>query len=97
MNVTTNMVEEFKDRMHISHSAEDSNLKQLLSFSISSLKETVGDFDVETNNRAKELVFERSRYAYNDSVEYFNDNFLNDIISLSLSLAFEKEGVHAEE
>lgn len=71
--------------MHIAHSGEDDNLKRMLSSSILDLKDKCGDFDIEKNERAKELVFERSRYAYNDALEYFNDNFLSQINSLALS------------
>jgi hypothetical protein len=76
--------------MHITHSSEDDNLKRLLSFSISSLKNSCGSFDVygekETDIRGKELVFERTRYAYNDALEFFEDNFLSEITSLGISL-----------
>lgn len=96
MSVTTDMVEEFKDRMHISHSGEDDNLKRLLSFSISALQETCGQFDVDESQLAKELVFERTRYAYNDAVEYFEDNFLSQINGLGLSLVFKESEENAE-
>lgn len=96
MSVTTDMVEEFKDRMHISHSGEDNNLKRMLSFSISALQETCGRFDIEESQLAKELVFERTRYAYNDAVEYFEDNFLSQINGLGLSLAFKESEENAE-
>ena len=80
--------------MHISHN-EDNNLKQLLSFSINRIKASCGDFNIygekETDISAKELVFERTRYAYNDAVEYFEDNFLSDITSLGLAIAFGEE------
>jgi hypothetical protein len=62
-----------------------------LSFSIEVLTDKCGAFDVEKNTRAKELVFERTRYLYNDAVEYFEDNFLSEITSLGLSIAL-KEG-----
>ncbi len=89
--VTLELLKEFKERMHISHSIEDDNLKRLLSFSIVDLLDKCGEFDIEENERAKELVFERTRYAYNDALEYFNDNFLSQINSLGLSIAL-KEG-----
>lgn len=91
MEITPKMLNEFKERMHISHSSEDDNLKRLLSFSIADLQDKCGPFDVEENERAKELVFERTRYAYNDALEYFNDNFLSQITSLGLSLMPEDE------
>lgn len=80
--------------MHISHD-EDDNLKRLLSFSVAYVKSKCGAFDIEgkTDNdiQAKELIFERTRYAYNDAVEFFEDNFLSEIISLSLELAGDED------
>lgn len=93
--VTPELIQEFKERMHISHNGEDDNLKRLLSFSVAFVEDKCGSFDLagETNidKRAKELVFERSRYAYNDAVEYFDDNFLSDILGLSLDMVFAQE------
>lgn len=95
------MIEEFKERMHISHNGEDDNLKRLLSFSVAFVEDKCGAFEIdgETNldKRAKELVFERTRYAYNDAVEYFDDNFQSDILGLSLDMVFAKEGEVDEE
>ncbi|MFB4471821.1 phage gp6-like head-tail connector protein [Oceanobacillus caeni] len=80
--------------MHISHN-EDSNLRQLLSFSYAYIKSKCGEFDLsgetEIDLLGRELVFERTRYAYNDALEYFNTNFLSDINGLSLDIAL-KEG-----
>ncbi|MFP7483378.1 phage gp6-like head-tail connector protein [Priestia filamentosa] len=90
MNIPYDLLEAFKNRMHITHSGEDSNLERLLSFSIVAIKNSCGEFDIEdskdTDLRAQELVLERTRYAYNDALEYFGDNFLSEITSLSLSL-----------
>lgn len=95
MDISTNLLDEFKERMHISHSSEDDNLKRLLSFSISAIKSSCGEFDIngekDTDQRAKELIFERTRYAYNDALEYFDDNFLSQITSLGLSLIPESD------
>ena len=84
--ITPELLAEFKARMHITHGAEDDNLKRILSFSISALKRDCGEFDVNVNETGKELVFERTRYVYNDSLEFFNDNFLSQINSFSISL-----------
>lgn len=95
MDITTDLLEEFKERMHISHSSEDDNLKTLLSFSISAIKSSCGEFDIngekDTDQRAKELIFERTRYAYNDALEYFDNNFLSQITSLGISLIPESD------
>lgn len=94
-DVSSDILVEFKERMHISHSSEDDNLKRLLSFSISAIKSSCGEFDIygekDTDQRAKELIFERTRYAYNDALEYFDDNFLSQITSLGLSLIPESD------
>ena len=99
MEITQELVQEFKERMHISHSSEDGNLKRLLSFSISSLKSSCGEFDVygekDTDLRAKELVFERTRYVYNNALEYFENNFLSEITSLGISLMPEEDDLNA--
>lgn len=89
--ITDELLKQFKDRMHIFHKGEDDNLKELLSFSIAFVESKIGDFDIDDNEKARELVFERTRYAYNDAVEYFEDNFLSEIISLSLEMAGDED------
>lgn len=86
MEITDQLLNEFKQRMKISHSIEDDNLKRLLSFSYDDITQKCGVFDIEVNGRAKELVFERTRYAYNDALEFFNDNFASQITSLAIEL-----------
>ncbi|WP_112182738.1 phage gp6-like head-tail connector protein [Paraliobacillus zengyii] len=82
--------------MHISHSGEDDNLKRLLSFSYAYVESKCGAFELQGETtidiRAMELVLERTRYAYNDAVEYFEDNFLSDINSLGIDMIFAEEG-----
>ncbi|TYS67053.1 phage gp6-like head-tail connector protein [Sutcliffiella horikoshii] len=93
MEISTELLKKFKDKMHITHSSEDDNLKELLSFSIVAIRGTCGDFEVEGTTdidfRARELVFERTRYVYNDALEYFEDNFLSELTSLGLDIAFK--------
>lgn len=89
MEISDELLQEFKDRMHISHSAEDEHLKKILSASIADLLIKCGPFDLVENERARELVFERTRYVYNDALEFFEDNFLSLITSLGLTIALE--------
>jgi|SRR5690606_438859 len=84
--ITVELLAEFKERMKLSDD-EDSNLTRTLRASIEDLTDKCGNYDVHTSERFKELVFERSRYAYNDALEYFNDNFLSQIVSLGVSNA----------
>lgn len=92
MEVSDNLLKMFKDRMHIFHDSEDSNLKQLLSFSIADLQDKCGLFNVDEHDRARELVIERTRYAYNDSIEFFDENFQSQITSLGFSLYVAESG-----
>ncbi|MFB6800448.1 phage gp6-like head-tail connector protein [Peribacillus butanolivorans] len=86
MEITDELLVDFKKRMKISHSIEDDTLKDILSASVEDIKAKCGYFTVESNERARELVFERSRYVYNDALEFFNDNFASQITSLALEL-----------
>ena len=88
--ITDELLAEFKERMKLSDD-EDANLTRTLKASIEDLIDKCGNYDVHTSERFKELVFERSRYAYNDALEYFNDNFLSQITALALSAALSVE------
>lgn len=80
--ITSDIVEEFKERMHLGD-FEDDNLKRILKASYEDVRYVCGDYTME-NEAFKELVFERSRYAYNDALEYFEENFLTRINTLSM-------------
>lgn len=89
--ITKELLAEFKERMKLSDD-EDANLTRILKASIEDLIDKCGQYDVNTSERFKELVFERSRYAYNDALEYFNDNFQSQITTLAISAALTVEG-----
>lgn len=84
------MLNEFKQRMHFDGDHEDGNLIRILNASVAELTRVCGSYDVNTDEVFKELVFERSRYVYNDALEYFNANFLNQINSLAMAKALEE-------
>lgn len=83
--ITPEILQEFKDRMHLDDD-ENGNLLRILKASHADLIKICGDYDIE-DERFKELVFERSRYAYNDALEYFYTNFLTQINNLNLGNA----------
>jgi hypothetical protein len=89
MAITTKIVTEFKERMRLGDD-EDANLMRILSASLQALKKICGDYDIQTDEAFKELVFERSRYAYNDALEYFNTNFLSQINTFGVNKALEE-------
>lgn len=80
------VLEEFKSRMRISHGSEDEMLSDVLEISYEDVKSLIGDFEMDDYKKGKELVFERARYACNDSLEYFYDNFQQRIMDVSLDL-----------
>ncbi|AEA17427.1 MULTISPECIES: hypothetical protein [Bacillus] len=87
--ISDEILQEFKERMHLGDE-EDDNLKRTLSTSNQSLLRVCGDYDINTDEEFKELVFERSRYVYNDALEYFDKNFLSQINSLGVDKALEE-------
>ncbi|QDQ07740.1 hypothetical protein [Bacillus sp. BD59S] len=87
--ISTEILQEFKDRMHLGDD-EDDNLKRILSTSNKALLRICGSYDINNDEEFKELVFERSRYVYNDALEYFDKNFLSQINSLGIDKALEE-------
>lgn len=84
------LLTEFKARMSIYHSSEDDELKNMLQASYDAVNRMTGVSDIN-NVQFKELVIERTRYVYNDQVEFFEDNFLSTIIGLSLQAYGEED------
>ena len=74
----------FKQRMRISYDTDDENLKAILDSSVSAIGKLTGSEDV-SDPMIRELVIERSRYVFNDSLEFFYDNFINDLGTASLA------------
>lgn len=84
--ITLDILDEFKQRMHL-EGDEDKYLIRILTASNLELIRMCGDYDITTHETFKELVFERSRYAYNDALEYFNKNFSTEIFNLGMDYA----------
>lgn len=93
--ITLEIVAQFRDRMHLDE-FEDNNLQSILEASYDDLRAICGDYEL-TNNRFKELVFERSRYVYNDALEYFPEKFLTQINNLIIDKALEVPNIGGEE
>ncbi|MEG7337540.1 hypothetical protein V6E27_02605 [Bacillus cereus] len=87
--ISNEILQEFKDRMHLGDE-EDDNLKRILSTSNKALLRVCGNYDLNKDEEFKELAFERSRYVYNDALEYFDKNFLSQINSLGIDKALEE-------
>lgn len=89
MSISDDILQEFKERMRLGDD-EDSNLKRILLSSLQALSKICGDYDIESDETFKELVFERSRYVYNDALEFFSTNFIIEINNLALGKALEE-------
>lgn len=83
-------IDEYKRRFRIFHSSEDDDIGEQLESSFADLKSIIGDFEPNKFFKGKELVFERTRYLRNESLEYFYDNFQTMIMDASIDLAGEK-------
>lgn len=86
------LLQEVKEHLHITWNHEDGGLTRFLKSGKSHFKKLIGvdvDFEDEDN---KTLLFEYCRYARSNSLEYFDMNYLSEIINLQL-----KEGIKANE
>ncbi|UFA56484.1 phage head-tail adapter protein [Staphylococcus aureus] len=75
----------FKSLEKIDYNSEDEFLKELLKMSYTRLKNQCGMFELD-NLTGQELILNRTRYAYQDLLEHFNENYRTDLIDFSLSL-----------
>ncbi|ADI97619.1 TPA: phage head-tail connector protein [Staphylococcus aureus] len=75
----------FKSLEKIDYNSEDEFLKELLKMSYTRLKNQCGTFELD-NLAGQELILNRTRYAYQDLLEHFNENYRADLIDFSLSL-----------
>ncbi|MFJ7407533.1 MULTISPECIES: hypothetical protein [unclassified Lysinibacillus] len=88
IQISDEILVEFKSRMKLGND-EDDNLTRILKASVEDLQGICGDYDINTSERFKELVFERSRYVYNDVLEHFYENFLTQLNNLNIAKAME--------
>jgi hypothetical protein len=78
-------LEEIKSYLKITWDDEDSDIQLIIDRGKSRLKGLSGvELDFETEGLARELLFEYCRYAYNNAVEYFEENFQQEILRLQL-------------
>ncbi|OFR41702.1 hypothetical protein HMPREF2887_05545 [Streptococcus sp. HMSC071H03] len=93
---TTKFVDEqlaaFKERMRITSTDEDDNLKKMLSSSIVAVALLVGADEID--DMLVELAFERARYVYHDALDEFQTNYANEI-ELQAMVHSLKEAEHA--
>lgn len=89
---TQEFIDEYKARFRIFHSSEDEKIGGQLESSFKIIKTLIGKFDPDEFSEGTELVFERVRYVRNEKIEYFKDNFGQEIFDASLVLAGDSDG-----
>ena len=88
------MLDELKNYLNISWQDEliDNKLTQLVNESKSVLNHLMGiDLDYEQDQEAKELLFNRVRYAYNNALDEFEKNFAQVILRKQLIVGIRHE------
>ncbi|GFH42735.1 hypothetical protein Hs30E_12860 [Lactococcus hodotermopsidis] len=83
-------LENFKDRMRISTTAEDENLKQMLLSSANALIRLTGARDFNDPTLVS-LIFDRARYEYNDALDEFAENYREEVNLLYIQHGLEDE------
>ncbi|ASN69329.1 hypothetical protein 10S14_7 [uncultured Caudovirales phage] len=82
--ITDTHVEEFKNRNRIFYDMEDGRIKSDLEMSYEDIKSKCGGFDMNQASLGRELVYERTRYVFNDKLEEFHNNFLSSIVQFQI-------------
>lgn len=88
------MLNELKNYLNISWQDEliDNKLTQLVDESKAVLNHLMGvDLDYEQDQEAKELLFNRVRYAYNNALDEFEKNFAQVILRKQLIVGIRHE------
>lgn len=88
------MLDELKNYLNISWQDEliDNKLIQLVDESKAVLNHLMGvDLDYEQDQEAKELLFNRVRYAYNNALDEFEKNFAQVILRKQLIVGIRHE------
>lgn len=83
MEITDDIVKEFKLSRNIYYSHKDKDIKRLMKNSYIFLSRKCGEFPMDEENEGKELVFNRTRYDMNDALEYFDENFMSMVMNFS--------------
>lgn len=79
---------EVKDYLKITWEDEDNYLQGIINRGKKYLKQLTGtELDFEVEGQPKALLLDYCRYAYNNALEYFEENFHKEILRLQLKEA----------
>lgn len=84
------LLAEVKAYLKINWDEEDSDLSKMINRGISRLNKLTGTtLNFDADDIPKELLLDYCRYAYNNALEYFEQNFASDILKLQLEKGIE--------
>lgn len=87
------MLQELKDYLKITWNDEDSYLQSIITRGEEYLNDLIGvELNFERDGQPKSLLLDYCRYSYNNAIEYFEENFQQQILRLQL-----KEAVKAND
>lgn len=85
------LLTEVKDYLKITWTDEDSNLQGTITRGKDYLQNLTGtELDFEQEGQPKSLLLDYCRYAYNNALEYFEENFYKEITRLQLQEAVKE-------
>jgi len=86
------MLDEVKEYLKITWDDEDAKLQNIIDRGENYLNERTGlVLDYTTEGQPKALLLDYCRYAYNNALEYFNENFKSELFRLQLKKAVDAD------
>lgn len=88
------LLKDVKDYLKITWDDEDDSLDGVIRRGQANLEELTGTtLNFEQEGQAKSLLLDYCRYAYNNALEYFEENFSKEILRLQLMEAVKHDAV----
>lgn len=85
------LLEKVKEYLKIDWDDEDSNLTGIIERGKSNLQELTGTtLDFENEGQPMALLLDYCRYAYNNALEYYEENFHKEIVRLQYTEAVKE-------
>lgn len=82
------MLQEVKDYLKITWNNEDVYIQGIIDRGKAELNDSTGvELDFEAEGKPKNILLDYCRYYYNNAIEYFRENFREDILELKLKEA----------